>query len=597
MASFNTYSPKSVIAKAMFNFDAFGLPNKIYSGTIKVSVSDSFTYKQFLASYPNYSSDIYTSLTSGAGNWTSTQKANISALTTVFSQFANLTFSKVTDYSGKTPAYVGSKSDINISFIYRPDGSYSGESAISTDSFFGYSYSRGDIVLNDAQWGASNTTLESGSFGFATLMHEIGHSLGLAHPHTSASNGSYVISTDYSQTKTIGFSNLGFVTASGSNMNKEYFSVMSYVMVTGGSYAVLTPMILDVIALQTAYGEGLGTSSAEDTEITPGSAYYRTYFDKGGNDSVILTNYESGAYLHLGTSIKGASHLVGVSMSTSDANTTFAGGDPSSLRWFYGEFENAIGSASDDLIIGNIYANTIEGGSGNDDISGAEGNDLLKGGDGNDSLNGGSGLDTLIGGGGVDKLVGGIGHDIYTVDTTTDTIIELRNGGTDTVQSSVNFSLANIAYVENLTYTGKAAWSGKGNNLDNAIVGGAGADTLSGGLGNDTLTGGLGKDVFRFNTATANNIDTIVDFVSNTDTIQLSKTVFSNLGTTGSLTANLFSSATSAQDADDLIVYNNATGALYYDADGNGSGTAVQIAILGVSSHPSIAYLDFAVIA
>ena len=84
------------------------------------------------------------------------------------------------------------------------------------------------------------------------------------------------------------------------------------------------------------------------------------------------------------------------------------------------------------------------------------------------------------------------------------------------------------------------------------------------------LTGGDGKDVFIFNTAIANNVDTILDFVTGTDKIQLSKSVFTSLGATGSLTANLFSSGTTAQDADDRISYNSATGALYYDADGNG---------------------------
>ena len=112
------------------------------------------------------------------------------------------------------------------------------------------------------------------------------------------------------------------------------------------------------------------------------------------------------------------------------------------------------------------------------------------------------------------------------------------------------------------------------------------------------LTGGDGKDVFIFNTAITNNVDTILDFVTGTDKIQLSKSVFTSLGATGSLTANLFSSGTTAQEADDRISYNSTTGALYYDADGNGAGVAVQIAILGTSTpHPTIAYTDFAVIA
>jgi Ca2+-binding RTX toxin-like protein len=135
---------------------------------------------------------------------------------------------------------------------------------------------------------------------------------------------------------------------------------------------------------------------------------------------------------------------------------------------------------------------------------------------------------------------------------------------------------------------------------DDVLVGGTGNDTLLGGLGNDTLSGGIGNDVFVFNTAIGNNVDTIVDFTTGSDKIQLSKSIFANAGATGNLTNNAFWSAAGAvkgHDADDRVVYNTTTGALYYDADGSGSVAAVQIAILGTSTHPATAYTDFAVIA
>jgi Ca2+-binding RTX toxin-like protein len=130
-----------------------------------------------------------------------------------------------------------------------------------------------------------------------------------------------------------------------------------------------------------------------------------------------------------------------------------------------------------------------------------------------------------------------------------------------------------------------------------ALKGGAGDDTLIGGLGNDTLTGGDGNDVFVFNTATAKNVDTILDFVSGRDKIQLSQSIFTDAGLIGNLSTDAFWSAATAHDASDRVIYNSTSGALYYDADGNGSGAAVQIAILGVQTHPTIDYKDFAVIA
>ena len=88
-------------------------------------------------------------------------------------------------------------------------------------------------------------------------------------------------------------------------------------------------------------------------------------------------------------------------------------------------------------------------------------------------------------------MIGGLGNDIYIVDTTTDTITEAVNEGTDTVQSSVSFTLG--ANLENLTLTGTAA-NGTGNALDNVITGNAAANTFTGGGGNDSIIGGGGTD-------------------------------------------------------------------------------------------------------
>ena len=107
-----------------------------------------------------------------------------------------------------------------------------------------------------------------------------------------------------------------------------------------------------------------------------------------------------------------------------------------------------------------------------------------------------------------------------------------------------------------------------------------GDDTLDGGLGNNMLTGGTGNDVFKF--TTLGHIDTITDYNVANDTIQLENAVFTALTTTGTLAAGQFRIGTQAVDANDFIIYNNATGALLYDANGSGAGAAVQIATIGV---------------
>ncbi len=132
---------------------------------------------------------------------------------------------------------------------------------------------------------------------------------------------------------------------------------------------------------------------------------------------------------------------------------------------------------------GNGLANVITGGNGNDVLDGEVGNDVLNGGDGNDVFD-----DAL----GVNTLNGGKGNDVYIVNATTDKIVELTNKGTDEVRSSVTFSLAKIANVENLTLTGGDNIDGTGNALSNVIKGNSGINALDGGAGNDTLFGAAG---------------------------------------------------------------------------------------------------------
>jgi Ca2+-binding RTX toxin-like protein len=129
---------------------------------------------------------------------------------------------------------------------------------------------------------------------------------------------------------------------------------------------------------------------------------------------------------------------------------------------------------------------------GTDNINGT-GNTL------NNVITGNSDNNILDGGAGNDTMVGGLGNDTYVVNIATDVVTEAAGAGTDTVLSSVTYTLG--VNVENLTLTGTTAINGTGNTLDNIITGNgaanilngaAGADTLIGGLGNDTLTGGLG---------------------------------------------------------------------------------------------------------
>jgi Ca2+-binding RTX toxin-like protein len=156
------------------------------------------------------------------------------------------------------------------------------------------------------------------------------------------------------------------------------------------------------------------------------------------------------------------------------------------------------------------------------------------------------------------------------------------------IVQAFTLAVANVVETHPLTLTGTAAVDG--------LLGEAGADRLLGKGGRDVLTGGQGKDAFVFDTRpnARTNKDTITDFSRADDTIHLAKNVFSKIAKKGVLEKKAFYVGTKAHDADDRIVYNKKTGALYYDADGNGAKAAVHFATL--ANKVSINERDFFVI-
>ncbi|MDE2387870.1 MAG: calcium-binding protein [Betaproteobacteria bacterium] len=246
-----------------------------------------------------------------------------------------------------------------------------------------------------------------------------------------------------------------------------------------------------------------------------------------------------------------APSAVTVSLANPAAQNTGHGSDTLS------GIENLIGSAANDTLTGDGQANVLDGGAGGDQLNGGAGNDTYvidstsdvineasTGGTADqvltwitlpglaNTLTGNAGDNVLDGKSGKDAMLGGAGNDTYMVDNTGDTVTENANEGTDTVQSSVSYTLGNN--VENLTLLGTAKINATGNSLanillgnsgnntldgqggDDSLNGGGGNDILTGGLGIDQLTGGAGADMFSFITLADSGIgasrDVILDF-------------------------------------------------------------------------------------
>ncbi|MGH6614979.1 beta strand repeat-containing protein [Sphingomonas sp.] len=219
---------------------------------------------------------------------------------------------------------------------------------------------------------------------------------------------------------------------------------------------------------------------------------------------------------------------------------------------------NGTGNALANILIGNAAANVLDGGTGIDRMEGGAGNDTYyvdladdivreAAGEGDDTvltarsyalaagqeietlatindagtgfinltgnefantLRGNAGGNILDGGLGADRMSGGLGNDTYVVDNAGDQAIELSGGGTDTIMSSISFSLADAPEVENLTLTGVGSLTATGNALNNILIGNAGANYLTGGLGADRMEGGAGDDTYYADTS-----DTLVEAV------------------------------------------------------------------------------------
>ena len=271
------------------------------------------------------------------------------------------------------------------------------------------------------------------------------------------------------------------------------------------------------------------------------------------------------------------------------------------------EIENLAGSEYDDRLWGDDEANELRGLGGDDwlkgyggadTLLGGNGQDTLIGGDGNDSLRGEAGNDNLNGGAGTDTMVGGFGSDTYAVDHWWDIVTESGGQGIDVVRTSVSYALtagSDVEVLETSYQAGTAALVLLGNANGNVIRGNNGDNVIGGGNGNDELTGFAGQDAFLFSTALDEdyNIDIITDFDVADDTIRLDQDIFASLGL-GNIADGELVIGAAALDANDHIIYDSNTGALYYDSDGAGSTAAIQFAEL--STGRALTNLDFLVV-
>lgn len=350
---------------------------------------------------------------------------------------------------------------------------------------------------------------------------------------------------------------------------------------------------------------GSGIKVLEVTGLNVGVAAALEAFDNGEAFS-----FAAGSPISFDASLVGAGpdgEGIGKFFASDLADSLVGSAGVDSLAGLDGN-DTILGQGGNDVLWGDEGNDSLDGGEGNDNVYGYFGNDTVRGGDGNDVLVGDGGNDLLVGGNGRDFLVGGPGKDSfdggagsdwasvtgaanskkYTVDLKAKTI--KGPDGTETLKS-----------IENIrTSDGKDAIKGdsKANSImslggKDTIDGGGGNDKIWSGLGNDTVTGGAGKDLFVFYEYGPKYKDKITDFKSGQDKIVLIANPFDALPI-GKVKAGNFVLGTAAKDANDFIIYDKKTGAVYYDDDGLGGVGTGPIAVL--SNSPNLKASDFIVV-
>ena len=447
----------------------------------------------------------------------------------------------------------------------------------------------GDVWLK-----TTNGAVQPGTYAYHTLIHELGHALGLEHGHDTLT---------YDK-DSVEFSVMTYREYVGSNAGDGY--------IYDRYSAPQTFMMYDISALQSMYGADYATNSGNTVyrwdpatgqtfingvgQGRPGAnKVFLTIWDGGGTDTYDLSNYNGGVNVDLSP---GGHSLLSLSQRAYLGNGNYARGNVFNALQYKNNIgsliENAVGGNGADVLKGNAVANKLVGNAGNDRLYGDGGNDTLDGGLGNNTLDGGAGDDMLIGSYGADLMTGGAGVDLA----------HYGNAGGGVSASLVSGGLTNIAtgdrYIDmegfwGSNYNDQFTGDSRNNVIygmagDDILIGGAGQDMLDGGkdwdrldggAGSDALVGGSGRDTFVFSTGLgASNVDRISDFQAGEDFIALSRSIFSAIGAAGTLASSKLKIGAAATAGDHRIVYNSATGELFYDADGSGAAAQTKFAIV-----------------